>query len=319
MAKLINQIEGHQDVISKLGDDLRNQKLPSCLLFTGPIGIGKKLVARALAQIANCEKKMPYACGECGSCIRIFKNESEAIFELKADGHQIKIDDARRAIQFFDLKNLNASRFLIVDDAELLNIQAANSLLKTFEEPPQNSFVILVTAYPWRLLATIQSRAVKINFQPLSLSSLRKITPDAPAWILNASYGQVGRAMDLISWNTLGLRDKAEKLLTFLKLPVDLSREELRSLIPSREQAPVLLRFLSSLVRDVIWWHESHCLDGIIHIDRMVWIQDFSSSYQKNLHALFKGLQDLESHILYNADVTLMFEKFFVERSHEPN
>jgi len=109
MAQLIERLEGHHHILNKLIDDLNNQRLPSCLLFTGPVGIGKRLVAKALAQVANCESSQRRACGKCGSCLRIFHGQSESIFELMASGQQIKIDDARAAIHFFELQGHNGS------------------------------------------------------------------------------------------------------------------------------------------------------------------------------------------------------------------
>jgi len=313
MAKLVGQIEGHQDILFKLSADLKSQKLPSCLLFSGPIGIGKRLVSQALAQIANCEKKGALACGQCGSCLRIYHNQSESIFELRSNGAPIKIEEARQAIHFFDLRNLNQSRFLIVDDAELLTTQAASSLLKTFEEPPHDSYIILVTAFPWKLLSTIRSRAVKVTFQPLSPSAIRKIVPDAPTWVLNASYGQVGRAHELIRWHHQGFRESAEKILRQVLEPLDLNSEILRSAIPDRDDALIILKLLSSFVRDAIWLHNYKNPQGLINLDRLNWLKEFASTYPFDLTQLFFSIQNLDSKVRHHADLTLSFESFFIE------
>lgn len=322
MAQILERIEGHHDIALRLVQDLKDNTLPSCLLFTGPLGIGKRLVAKALAQAANCEQHVTTACGECGSCLRIDQESSpESIFELRAqNGNQIKIDEAREALRFFELQSISRSRFLIIDDAELLNLQAANSLLKTLEEPPHDSYVILVTAFPWKLLSTIRSRAVKIQFRALSTSSLRKIVPQAPLWILNASHGQVGRIQELVSWNSAGYRDTAEQLLRALTSDdPQVIDDKFRSSMSNREQGLMIIRFMESFIRDFIWWKQSRFADGIINIDKLSWIKEFCDVYSQDLDHLFDLAQKLELQLRKNCDGILSLDSFLIEATYAPD
>ena len=171
MADLGSSLLGHAQIWSRLTQQGAQNQLPSCLLFTGPSGIGKKKLALALAQAALCETQAPLspawqACGHCGSCLRISQAQSESVLVLTPETQQIKVDEARALIEFFDLHKVGRFRFVVVDEADRLNRQASNSLLKTLEEPPADSFIFLISSYPWKLLPTIRSRAVFINFAP---------------------------------------------------------------------------------------------------------------------------------------------------------
>jgi DNA polymerase III subunit delta' len=317
------QIQGHQDILNRLCLDLKTKRLPSCLAFSGPAGIGKKLVAKALAQVANCEKPQDrgMACGNCGSCYRAFKNQSESVFELTPQGQSIRIDDARKAAEFFNLQNISPARFLIIDDADLLNVQAANSLLKTLEEPPSNSYIILVTSSLWKLLPTIKSRSVPIIFRPLNLSELKLLSPQAPLWALHSSYGQVGRIENLILWDKQGLRDKATIMLSLLESRSSVSlpskdsktfKENFFSSLSHKETSLNLLKCLQSLIRDLFLWRTTQSTDGLLNIDRLPWIQSFNLSFQGSVDDLATELQILEKKLYAHVEGSLAFESFIL-------
>jgi DNA polymerase III subunit delta' len=97
MAHLKSKIFGHETILQQLQLLGETQRLPSCLIFSGPIGVGKRKVAKALAQGALCEHSSLtnwQACGQCGSCHRIYKDQSESIKEISPQQQQIRIDEA---------------------------------------------------------------------------------------------------------------------------------------------------------------------------------------------------------------------------------
>jgi len=160
---------------------------------------------------------------------------------------------------------------------------------------------------------------VKIQFHALSTDSIRKLVPNASKWILNASLGQVGRAQELLAWESDGVRDRAQKFLTLLLTSVDITDEGTRALFPIREQTFIFIRLLSTLVRDLIWWNHFNQVEGLINVDRLQWIQKFSSQYTKNLDWLFQKIQSMEFHLKQNADPNLVFESFLIEARNEAN
>ncbi|NPA52985.1 MAG: AAA family ATPase [Aquificae bacterium] len=155
-------------------------------IFEGKNCIGKKLISLYTARGFLCDKKTGFGCGECNSC-RLVNNTIENIYEnqdknphpnikviLPQDNKTIKIDQIREAIKFLRLTS-EKGKVLIIDEAEKMNVEASNALLKTLEEPPQNSMLILITSNHNKLLPTIVSRCKKIRFKPLTDEDIRQI------------------------------------------------------------------------------------------------------------------------------------------------
>jgi DNA polymerase III subunit delta' len=208
MAQLLKSIYGNSEIHQRLLEVAQKGRLASTLLFVGPAGIGKKQFARALAQALVCSGNSPSgsanggaeACGECGPCLRVEKGQSESLLYVEPDGAQIKIEQARDILQFLALQRLGRSRVVIIDQAHLLNVQAANALLKSLEEPPEGTYFILLTHLADAVLPTIRSRSQLIRFRPLSDAELAQVLgSEAEPWIIEASQGSVEAAQGFLA------------------------------------------------------------------------------------------------------------------------
>lgn len=164
----------------------RRQRLPHALLVHGRGGIGKTAFARALAQSLLCETPQDgIACGECAACgwfregnhpdfrelLPDAMSDDEADGETPADAEarekkksrEIRIDQVRDIASFMTLStHRDGLRILLIHPAEAMNAAAANALLKTLEEPPPRSLILMVTSRFGRLLATIRSRCQRV-------------------------------------------------------------------------------------------------------------------------------------------------------------
>jgi DNA polymerase-3 subunit delta' len=199
MARILDRLVGHRDTLAPLLASAAQGRLAPTLLFTGPSGVGKRLAAHALAQQLVCERVGESACGECGSCLRIEKAGSENLLQIAPDGQQIKIEQAREVLQFIALRALGRARIVIIDQAHLLNPQAANALLKSLEEPPSATYFILVTPLAAGVLPTIRSRSQIVRFRPLSDVDLRTVIGEsADEWVLESASGSVEAASHLL-------------------------------------------------------------------------------------------------------------------------
>ena len=176
---------GHNAVLDRFRRTIRAGRLASTFLFVGPPGIGKKLFALQLAQGLLCERRPEEAldpCGECPSCAQVLAGTHPDIHVVgkPADGNNIPIksligkDETRnREGLCYDisLKPFSGRRkFGIIDDADYLGVgqgESANCLLKTLEEPPPQSILILIGTSEQRQLPTIRSRCQVVRFSPL--------------------------------------------------------------------------------------------------------------------------------------------------------
>lgn len=156
------KIAGHKKQLDFLSQAVTSGRLAQVYIFCGPKGVGKKTVAVKLAQLLLCEKNE--ACEQCPQCRSfVLANNPDFIDVLSSES--VKIEQIRDLIYKLSLKPYLAKhKIALIDNAENLTIEAGNALLKQLEEPKPNTHVILITSVPDRLLATISSRAQKINF-----------------------------------------------------------------------------------------------------------------------------------------------------------
>ncbi len=201
---MLDQLTGNQRVKELLKRMLESRRVPGALLFSGEEGVGKKLFALELAKAINCRSSEGVeACGECAACVRISKinypasdnsDDLKKIFWTDHPDvglvqpptrvfHVVQMRAVEREANYRPFEGV--ARFFIIDEADKLNDASANALLKTLEEPPPTSHLILITSRPAVLLPTIRSRCQAIRFAPLRPEEIEKHR-DAMLSVLNA-------------------------------------------------------------------------------------------------------------------------------------
>jgi DNA polymerase-3 subunit delta' len=233
-------ISGHDEVVERFRRTLASGRLASTYLFVGPSGIGKRRFAVELAHSLLCTEKPDAAlepCERCESC-RLFATDNHPdldIIGLRPDKSELAIsqfvgfDDElkqeglchRIALKPF----FGGRRVAIVDDADHFNQYSANCLLKTLEEPPPQSLLILIGTSPSRQLPTIRSRSQVVRFAPLAPHEVAEILLKTGAMsdrtqalrAAELSQGSVQRATQMVD-PTLG--EFRELLLRDLRSPV---------------------------------------------------------------------------------------------------
>ena len=158
-----DQILGHERQKEILSRALANGRIAHAYLFSGPDGIGKRLMAMALARAIVCLEQRN--CGHCLACRKIDHHNHPDLHLLEPDGNSIKSDQIRSFQRELNLKPLEAPRKIcMIEQADAMTIGAANALLKTLEEPRGDTLLILLSAQPNRLLETIRSRCQPLPF-----------------------------------------------------------------------------------------------------------------------------------------------------------
>ena len=197
---------GHARPLGLLAGSIARGSLPPSLLFTGPEGVGKRLVAQAVAEALNClSPRERDACGSCPACRRIARGTHPDVLVIEPPGTgSTKIEMVRPAIAATAYRPFEGrSRIVVIDDADLLTDDAENALLKSLEEPPAGSVFILVTSRPETLLATVRSRCSQLRFGRLAAGDVARFlverhgysAEDAHA-VAAVSGGSPGRALE---------------------------------------------------------------------------------------------------------------------------
>ena len=257
-------------------------RVPGALLFAGESGVGKKLFALELAKALNCRAPQgAEACDRCPSCLRISQSKFPEYSDDRDNREKLVRSDhpdvalARpfnRILRIGPMRELEQeanfrpyegrARVFIVEEAERLNENSSNALLKTLEEPPRTSHLVLTTSRPAALLPTIRSRCQMIRFAPLTPAEIeqhllagRQVSPEDARLLSRVARGSIGRALaaDLASYKRQ--RDAMLDVVSALAVTHDRARllrasEEMNDAKHKEEYEP-RLDVLATLVRDV--------------------------------------------------------------------
>lgn len=150
----------------RLRESVEQERLAHALLFSGPAGTGKRIFAQALAAFILCHQRSGQACGECASCRHVAAGTHPDLLELspEAPGKGISVEAVREFNgHLFLTSQYRIARVGVIQPAEAMTLNAANGLLKTLEEPPAGSHILLVSDRLMSLPATIRSRCQIVN------------------------------------------------------------------------------------------------------------------------------------------------------------
>jgi len=232
-------ILGQDHAIQLLQSRLKNDQTACAYLLIGPDGVGKRQVAEIMCRAIICEQKSIKPCGECARCRQVDRGTHPDVHRLIPAGsaEKIGIQEVRQLISRINLKPFGASaQVVIIEAAHRMTIEAANSLLKSLEEPSKYTTYLLLTEQLSQCLPTIVSRCQRINFHRLSAKNLEKILiqkHDCNAEIASTvsllARGSASRALHYMEhWkdrNALTKRLASGKSIDWIKQPLPDTRQ----------------------------------------------------------------------------------------------
>jgi DNA polymerase-3 subunit delta' len=262
-------IVGQEKAIGMLTGALRRNRLASSYIFSGESGIGKKLTAVNFAKALNCLSSgsgPDYpgdACDRCESCLKIGSGSHPDLLMVSPEDRLIKIDEIRLINDALSFRPFEGrKKIVIVDDADTMNISSANAFLKTLEEPPEDSIIILISSRTDRLPATIRSRCSQVNFVTLSLEACKQVlrgkvpTEECEA-LARLSMGKPGLALS---------SDLKEEITRFGSLLQGMLNSEKDSWV-SREDMDKWFEYVLTMTRDAAIFRITGEASHIINAD----------------------------------------------------
>lgn len=267
---------------------LERGRLASSFLFAGPAGVGKRTFALKLAQALLCRTNPEAAlapCGHCPSCAQVLSGSHPDLITVARPKDkavipvELLIGDKQHRMREGLIHDIGLKPFMggrkvaVIDDADCLNVEGANCLLKTLEEPPPGSVLILIGTSPARQLPTIRSRCQLIQFQPLRAEVVARLliaqeavsSPDEAQRLARYCEGSLQRALEL----------------------ADPDLWEFRSLLLERLSDPTLdsVRLAQAVAALV----EAAGREAALRRNRLRQIMAFSAEFYRHLLLVFSG------------------------------
>lgn len=247
-----------------------NPKFPEqSLLFWGEAMTGKLTTARLLAKgiLCSSSSKEWGGCDHCSNC-RMFDEGLHPDFKLlEPEKGSLKIDQIRQGIKFLSYRpQISTKRILIIDEADAMTRDAQNSFLKTLEEPPQNTIIILIANSPFSLLSTVRSRLLPLRFSSFPQEAIENFLeknfslsqPDIKR-ISQLADGRIGLACHLVDKKNQQLLSQAEKDLSLLvSHSFNYQSNYFTSLAKKKQQLLSLVELWLRLLQHAIIYHSTN-------------------------------------------------------------
>jgi DNA polymerase-3 subunit delta' len=281
------QVIGQDKILSLLDYSLKTSTIAHAYLLVGPRHVGKGTLAFNLAQALNCDgPELP--CGQCRSCQRILEGKHADVTPIGLDSKtEIGIDDIRGLQRLANLPPYEGKcKVFIIEDAEYLSTEAANSLLKILEEPPQRVVWLLLAAEEEHLLPTIISRCQRLELKPVPSERIQEVLvnsynvdADKAKLVTQLCHGRLGWALSALTDGDI-LEQRSQRIAKLLSLlTADLGQrfayaQELASQFSQNRRAGVEIIEIW-----LDWWRDlmlikGGCTEAIINVDYEIALEE---------------------------------------------
>lgn len=314
-------IIGHEQIIEHLKNAITMDKVSHAYIINGPEKSGKMMLAEAFAAALQCEKGEAEPCLECHSCKQaVGRNQPDILYVRHEKPGTISVDDIRTQLNNDIVIKPYSSKYkvYIVDEAQKMNVQAQNALLKTIEEPPAYAIIILLTTNANSFLPTILSRCVTLNIKAVADEVIKKFLmkeyriPDYQAEVCVAfAQGNVGKAIALASSEDFNeLKAGAIQLIKRLD---DIELYEMTEAVKQISEYKLEINDYFDLImiwyRDVLYYKATKDVNKLIFKDEVYDIkrQAEQSSYN-GIETILEALQKAQVRLNANVNFDLVIE-----------
>jgi DNA polymerase III subunit delta' len=284
-----SQIVGHQKQVEIVRQALNNGRLHHAYLFVGMEGVGKKTIALDLAKAIHCSAATGDFCGGCADCARIQdgNHPDVRIIEPLAGKKEISIQQIRELEKELNFRSFSGKKKIaILDPATLMNLSAQNALLKTLEEPPRDSLLILVAANGGALLPTLRSRCLRISFGPLARDLIsgflvfrKGFAAETAEFLAAMSLGSLGAVVSIDTQELLERRREWVRLISGVRAgDYRAAIDAAEALAGSKEDSLRFLEWIESWFRDLLVYSATQNPQAVVNVDMLPQIQQQSAT-----------------------------------------
>ena len=330
---MISHMEPQINEFSKNGNDCRilieqvqNKTQVHAYLLSGEKGVGKRTLARLVGASLLCTSDGQRPCGICKNCkmsrsgehpdVIVIEKGAPIASNVRKDRSTIPVDDIREMIRLCSVRSPEGNlHIVLIFDADKMTAQAQNCLLKTLEEPPEKTFLMLVTEHPESLLPTIISRCRNVRFRPWNDEYINNVLsksgfPDKKIKeIIPEAWGSIGRALDLSSdesyWK---LREEILKVFfqTFQRSEILKISNEWKD---KKNDAEKILQILESYVRMMLYTRLKQKDHEYLHDFPIQWQTFAQRSEIERFIYLLNAIAESRKQLQYSVNFQAVFEQ----------
>lgn len=323
----IDDIAGQTVALTHLKNALKKDQISQAYMLIGEPGMGKKTIAESFAESILCEERKPGEyehCGKCRSCHQVETgNHPDCIFVTHEKPNLISVDEIReQLVSDVEIKPYQDSKKVyIVPDAEMMNEQAQNALLKTLEEPPEYAVIILLVANADLMLPTLLSRSIKLPLAPLPDQVIEeKLIKDyniqkyRTSSIVKFARGNLGRAIEM-SENDDFIEDKntaSDIMKKVVKTESYQWKDWIDELSKDKTRLPFFLGLFMDWYRDILMAKSGAGRERLMFADEESVITEEAGEYDyEGLKYCIEAIEDAQAKVRANVKLSLVLENLF--------
>ncbi len=294
-----SDIIGHEDIVKHFKSSIELGKISHAYILNGEKGSGKKTLAAVVAKSLQCESGEADPCGTCKSCLQAESgNQPDIIWVTHEKPNVISVDEIRTQIlNDIELKPYSSRyKIYIVTDAQLMNTQAQNAILKTLEEPPEYAIIMLLTNNVDKFLPTIISRCIVLNFRPVEplhmvdyLVNQIGIGREKARFCTDFAQGNLGKAVRLaISPDYNEIKEDSLRLLRRIQ---DMDMDEIIQAV--RNMGKYKLDITDYIDIMTMWFRDLLMVKISNSPNKLIFKDEFSVMKKQASHVSYEGLEEI--------------------------
>lgn len=294
-----SKILGHENIIGYFKNAISMEKVTHAYILNGEEKSGKMMLVEAFAMALQCEQGGNTPCNICHSCKQALShNQPDIIYVSHEKENTIGVEDIRRQINDDIVLKPYSSKYkiYIVDEAEKMNIQAQNALLKTMEEPPGYAVILLLTTNADSFLPTILSRCVRLDLKAVPDAMIRKFLmeekkiPSYQADICVAfAQGNVGKAIALAS--TDNFNEMKNSALQLIKRLNDIDLYEMMQAVKQISEYKLEINDYFDLM--MVWYRDVLMYKATTDANRLIFQEEIYSIKKAASHSSYEGIENI--------------------------
>ena len=318
-------VVGHNDIITYIQNSIANDQVSHAYIINGERGSGKKLLAKLFAMTLQCEEHGKDPCNLCHSCVQAqSNNHPDIIWVNHASPNLIKVQEVReQVVETVEIRPYQSPyKVYIIPQADLMNEQAQNAILKSIEEPPEYVVFLLLTDNAEKLLPTIRSRCIMLKLRNIKDELIRKylaekLGADEQMAAICAAYaqGNLGKAIALASSDHFNaIQDEVLHLMNYIHdMKVAEIVEAVKRSAVYKVEVEDYLDLITVWYRDVLLYKATKDIDKLVFSDQISAVKEQAkqSSYE-GLELILESIEKAKARLKANVNFELTMELLFL-------